>query len=86
MCDASYYSLIERTEDGSFVAWVPDLPGTTATGATEDEVIRQIFRSTRQRLRDMIINGDPIPRARPLDELPRRNGRSAFRRLLLIIG
>jgi predicted RNase H-like HicB family nuclease len=48
MSNACYYSLIEREDDGRFVAWVPDLPGVTATGLTEEEVLRGLSRSARQ--------------------------------------
>ncbi|CAN5923111.1 hypothetical protein BH11PSE3_BH11PSE3_12660 [soil metagenome] len=83
--DACYYSIIERAEDGRFAAWVPDLPGVTADGTTEDEVLQRIFRGARERLRALIVSGDPVPPARPVDELPKRCGQRQFRRLLLII-
>ena len=86
MLDACYYSLIERTDDGGFVGWVPDLPGATASGRTEDEVVHQLSESTRQRLHDLLMSGQPPPRARPVDELPSSEGRREVRRLLLIIG
>jgi predicted RNase H-like HicB family nuclease len=85
MPDACYYSLIERTEDGNFMAWVPDLPGVTATGATERDVLQLISRGARERLRTLILAGEPIPTARPLDALPRRASQREFRRLLLIV-
>ena len=82
--DTCYFSIIERTDDGGFSAWVPDLPGVTAYAATEDEVLRHVFRNARECLRNLIVTGQPLPAARPLDELPRGDGR-AFRRLLLVI-
>jgi predicted RNase H-like HicB family nuclease len=83
--DACYYSIIERAENGHFAAWVPDLPGVTADGRTEDEVVQRLFSGARERLRNLIMRGDPVPPARPVDELPQRNGQRVFRRLLLII-
>jgi predicted RNase H-like HicB family nuclease len=82
--DISYFSIIERADDGSFTAWVPDLPGVTADGATEEEVLRRVFRNARECLRNLIVIGQPLPEARPLEELPQRHERE-FRRLLLII-
>lgn len=84
--DASYYSLIERAEDGHFEAWIPDLPGVTASGNTEDEVLHLLSRCTRECLRNLILSGTPVPRPRPVEELPRRNGQRPFRQLLIIIG
>ena len=85
MPDACYYSLIERAEDGRFVGWIPDLPGATASGRTEDEVLRQLSENARQRLHDFLMSGQPPPSARPVDQLPSSKGRREVRRLLLII-
>ena len=84
--DACYYSLIERGGDGRFVGWIPDLPEVRAVGLTEDEVVRDLSRGLREHLRDMLMSGRPIPEARSVDELPRRNGPYQSRRLLLLIG
>ncbi len=86
MLDACYYSLIEREDDGRFVGWVPDLPGATASGRTEDEVVHQLSEATRQRLRDLLMSGHPPPPARRVEELPASEDRREIRRLLLIIG
>ena len=86
MLDACYYSLIERADDGRFIGWVPDLPGATASGSTEDEVVHQLSESTRQRLHDLLMSGQQPPPARPAEQLPMSDGRQEIRRLLLIIG
>lgn len=83
--DTCYYSIIERTADSSFVAWVPDLPGLSASGSTEEEVLQHIFRQARECLRDLIVTGQPIPAARSLEELPQHVGGRQCRRLLLVI-
>jgi predicted RNase H-like HicB family nuclease len=82
--DTCYYSIIERGEDG-YEAWVPDLPGVTAFGATEEEALRRVFGNARECLRNLIVSGEPLPRARPVEELPEPRNRRAFRRLLLVI-
>lgn len=86
MLDASYYSFIERTKDGGFTAWVPDLPGVTITADTEEEVIRTLSQTIRQCVREMIINGTPVPRASPIDQLSLGSGGRLIHRLLLVIG
>ncbi len=86
MLDASYYSLIERTKDGRFTAWVPDLPGVAITGDTEEEVIRTLSQTVRQCVREMVINGEPVPKARPIDQLSCASGERQIHRLLLLIG
>ncbi len=86
MLDASYYSLIERADDGRYVAWVPDLPGISIAGDTEEEVICALSQTVRQCVRDMIITGKPVPKARSVDELQRGSVERRVHRLLLIIG
>ncbi len=85
MLDASYYSLIERTKDGRFTAWVPDLPGVMITGDTEEEVIRTLSQTIRQCVREMVINGKPVPKARPIDQLSRESGERRLHRHLLMV-
>jgi len=84
--DASYYSVVERTSDGRFVAWVPDLPGISISGETEQDVIRALSQTIRQCVRDMIIDGKPVPRARSADDMPRGTPGRRLHRLLLVIG
>lgn len=86
MQDASYYSIIERADNGRFLAWIPDLPGITAVGLTEDAVIRELSHIVRQRVRDMILAGKPVPRARAAEDLPQGCTTNRLHRLLLIIG
>lgn len=86
MLDACYYSLIERVDDGRFVGWVPDLPGVTAAGYTEDETLHALSRNTRQHLGKLVLSGKPLPPPRSVDELPCSRGRRILRRLLLIVG
>ncbi len=83
--DASYYSIIERGEDGHFWGWVPDLPGISADGLTEKEVAGRLLRRVRECLRDLIVTGEAIPRPRRPEELPARDSGRELRRLLLII-
>ncbi len=89
MLDASYYSVIERATDGRFVAWVPDLPGVAITGESEAEVIRGLSQTIRQCVRDLIIDGKPVPKPRALELLhPDLTGKDGRRlhRMLLVIG
>jgi predicted RNase H-like HicB family nuclease len=83
--DASYYSIIERSEDGHFHGWVPDLAGVTADGCTEKEVVDRLFREVRDCLRNLILTGAPVPRPRLAEELPGGAADREVRRLLLVI-
>jgi predicted RNase H-like HicB family nuclease len=86
MTDTSYYSVIDRDEQGKFLAWVPDLPGLKVRGETEQEVIRALSKQVRQCVRDMILSGRQVPQARPADELTRETANRRLYRLLLLIG
>jgi predicted RNase H-like HicB family nuclease len=91
MTDASYYSVIERDEQGRFFAWVPDLPGLKVAGETEADVVRALSQQLRQCLRDIVHSGRKPPHARPLDGVTRaianqRVPNQRVHRLLLLIG
>lgn len=83
--DTCYYALVRKAQDGRFVAWVPDLPGVTAAGPSEDEVVRELSRSARELLRVMLIKGLPPPATSPVDKLPLGDHAGRYRRLLLIL-
>ena len=55
-----YAVVIERAE-GNFSAYVPDLPGCVATGATLDSVSREIRDAIRFHIQGMVEDGLPIP-------------------------
>ena len=49
----------------NFSAYIPDLPGCVSTGATREEVARNIREAMEGHLRAMIEDGDPIPEPVP---------------------
>ena len=51
---------IEKAE-GNFSAYVPDLPGCVATGATVEEVESQMREAIEFHLNGMREDGTPIP-------------------------
>lgn len=52
---------VEREEDGRMLAFVPELPGVMAYGATQEEAIWKAKTIALQILADMIENGEPVP-------------------------
>jgi predicted RNase H-like HicB family nuclease len=83
--DACYYSIIERSDDGYFHGWVPDLAGVRADGDTEKEVVDRLFREVRSCLRNLILTGEPLPRSRSAEELEGDSADRKIRRLLFVI-
>ena len=55
-----YAVVIERAE-GNYSAYVPDLPGCVATGATVEEVEREIRDAIAFHIEGMREDGRPIP-------------------------
>jgi predicted RNase H-like HicB family nuclease len=45
----------------NYSAYVPDLPGCVSTGATREEIARNIREAIEGHLRAMLDDGDPIP-------------------------
>ena len=55
-----YAIVIEKTVN-NYGAWVPDLPGCVATGATVKEVEENLRGAIEMHLEGMREDGDPIP-------------------------
>jgi predicted RNase H-like HicB family nuclease len=55
------YAIVIEDAGPNFSAYVPDLPGCVATGATLEEVQREIREAIALHLEGMREDGDPIP-------------------------
>lgn len=55
-----YLVVIEPTETG-FSAYSPDLPGCVATGATEEEVEREMREAMAFHVEGLKLEGYPMP-------------------------
>lgn len=56
-----YRVLIERDEDGVFVATVPALPGCVADGRTREEALGSVREAIALYIESLEEHGDPIP-------------------------
>ena len=56
------YAVVIEKAGGNYSAYVPDLPGCVATGATVAEVEREIKEAIRFHLDGMREDGAPIPK------------------------
>jgi predicted RNase H-like HicB family nuclease len=52
--------VIERT-DGNYSAYSPDLPGCVATGATREEVERNMHEAIELHVRGLLEDNLPVP-------------------------
>ncbi len=59
--DLEYLVVIEKAEDGSFSAYVPDLPGCVSCGDSVDEVTQLIGEAIRLHIDSLAQHGETIP-------------------------
>jgi predicted RNase H-like HicB family nuclease len=55
------YAIVIENAGPNFLAYVPDLPGCVATGASIDDVQREMREAIALHLEGMREDGDPIP-------------------------
>ncbi len=59
--DQEYVVVIERADDESFSAYVPDLPGCVSCGDSIDEVKQLIQEAIQLHLESLESHGEAIP-------------------------
>ena len=57
----AYVVVIEKAEDGSFSAYVPDLPGCVAVGDTQDEAAALIREAIPLHIESLRDHGERVP-------------------------
>jgi predicted RNase H-like HicB family nuclease len=57
------YAVVIEKAEGNYSAYVPDLPGCVATGATIEETEAEIREAIAFHLEGMREDGQPIPEA-----------------------
>ena len=56
-----YVVVIERAADGSYSAYVPDLPGCVACGDSAEEARTLIAEAVQLHVQSLRTYGDPVP-------------------------
>lgn len=56
-----YIAIIERAEDGTYSAYVPDLPGCVTSGESIAETQRMIEEAVSLHLESLRKHGEPVP-------------------------
>ena len=57
----SEYTVVIEKSEHNFGAWVPDLDGCIATGATLDEVTANIREAIEFHIEGMLLHGEVVP-------------------------
>jgi len=60
------YAVVIEQADGNYSAYVPDLPGCVATGATLEEAECEIREAIRFHLDGLAEDGTPLPAAKSM--------------------
>ena len=55
------YLIVIEADDGGYSAYAPDLPGCVATGATREDVEREMHDAIAFHLEGLRDVGEPIP-------------------------
>lgn len=58
---SEYVVIYEQAEDGGWGAYLPDLPGVVALGATRSEVTERIKEALSAYVGDLQERGEPLP-------------------------
>lgn len=66
-----YLVVIEPAEDGSFSAFVPDLPGCVTSGSTVDETKALIREAIQLHIESLRGHGEPVPPPSAVGDLVR---------------
>ena len=56
-----YVVVIEKADDGSFSAYVPDLPGCVSCGDSVREARQVIEEAVRLHIASLRAHGEPVP-------------------------
>lgn len=62
------YAVVIEQAEGNYSAYVPDLPGCVATGASLAEVEQSIREAIELHVEGLIEDGQPVPPARSVVE------------------
>ena len=58
------YAIVIEESPRNYAAYVPDLPGCVATGASREEVVREISDAIRFHLESSREHHEPVPEPR----------------------
>ena len=55
------YTIVIEKAPGNYAAYVPDLPGCVATGATREEAVREMRQAIGFHIESLREHGEPVP-------------------------
>ena len=58
------YAIVIEKSPRNYAAYVPDLPGCVATGASREQVIHEISDAIRLHIESLLQHHEPVPEPR----------------------
>lgn len=55
------YTIVIEKSPRNYAAYVPDLPGCVATGATREETVNEIREAIRFHIESLLEHGESVP-------------------------
>ena len=55
------YTIVIEKSPQNYAAYVPDLPGCVATGATREEAVNEIREAISFHIESLLEHGEPVP-------------------------
>jgi predicted RNase H-like HicB family nuclease len=65
-----YWAIIDRENDGRFIASIPDLGDLAAYGHSDKDAVAHVTELASQHVRAAIDDGQPVPPRRQCSEMP----------------
>ncbi len=56
-----YAVIIEKTQDGGYSVYAPDIPGCVGMGATKDEALANMTEAIQFHIEGLRLEGLPVP-------------------------
>lgn len=78
-----YWTMVDRDNEGRFIASIPDLADVAAYGATEKDALAHVTQLAEEHVRALVESGHLAPRARPAADMPSATRSKEFSRALI---
>jgi len=65
-----YWAMIDRENDGRFIASIPDLGDLAAYGATDKDAVAHVTDLASEHVRAAVDDGQQVPHRRHFSEMP----------------
>ncbi len=65
-----FWAMVDRENDGCFIASIPDLGDLAAHGENEKDAVAHVAKLAGEHVRAAVESGQPVPHRRHFSEMP----------------